>query len=107
MVVLLGYRLAKPEQELVLRRGPFMASERLGVVSAKCAHRGEFEGGGGAMLWWLSSFQDDDGGAPSFFDSGSGRAPAAAAASFSAPLLLLSSLGLVCWCEPHGGGEAW
>jgi len=27
------------------------------------------------------------------------------AASFSAPLLLLSSLGLVCWCEPHGGGE--
>ena len=32
MVVLLCYRLAKPEQELVLRRGPFMASERLGVV---------------------------------------------------------------------------
>ena len=28
-----------------------------------------------------------------------------AAASFSAPLLLLLSLGLVCWCEPHGGGE--
>ena len=27
-----------------------------------------------------------------------------AAASFSAPLLL-SSLNLVCWCEPHGGGE--
>ena len=25
--------------------------------------------------------------------------------SFSVPLLLLSSLGLVCWCEPHGGGE--
>ena len=32
MVVLLCYQLAKPEQELVLRRGPFMASERLGVV---------------------------------------------------------------------------
>ena len=32
MVVLLCYRLAKPEQELVLCRGPFMASERLGVV---------------------------------------------------------------------------
>ena len=32
VVVLLCYRLAKPEQELVLRRGPFMASERLGVV---------------------------------------------------------------------------
>ena len=31
-VVLLCYRLAKPEQELVLQRGPFMASERLGVV---------------------------------------------------------------------------
>ena len=30
--VLLCYRLAKLEQELVLRRGPFMASERLGVV---------------------------------------------------------------------------
>ena len=28
-----------------------------------------------------------------------------AVASFSAPLLLLSSLGLVCWCEPHGDGE--
>ena len=28
-----------------------------------------------------------------------------AAASFSMPLLLLSSLGLVCWCEPHGSGE--
>ena len=28
-----------------------------------------------------------------------------AAASFSAPLLLLSSLSLVCWCEPHGGGK--
>ena len=32
MVVLLCYRLAKLEQELVLRRSPFMASERLGVV---------------------------------------------------------------------------
>ena len=32
VVVLLYYRLAKPEQELVLRRGPFMASERLGMV---------------------------------------------------------------------------
>ena len=32
VVVLLCYRLAKPEQELVLRHGPFMASERLGVV---------------------------------------------------------------------------
>ena len=32
MVVLLCYRLAKPEQELELRRGPFMASERLGMV---------------------------------------------------------------------------
>ena len=32
VVVLLYYRLAKPEQELVLRRGPFMASKRLGVV---------------------------------------------------------------------------
>ena len=31
-MVLLCYRLAKPEQELVLRRGLFMASERLGVV---------------------------------------------------------------------------
>ena len=49
VVVLLGYRLAKLEQELVLQRGLFMASERLGVVSAKCAHRGEFEGGGGAV----------------------------------------------------------
>ena len=28
-----------------------------------------------------------------------------AAASFSVPLLLLSSLGLVCWCKPHGGGK--
>ena len=27
-----------------------------------------------------------------------------AAASFSTPLLS-SSPGLVCWCEPHGGGE--
>ena len=27
------------------------------------------------------------------------------AASFSMPLLLLSSLGLVCWCKPHIGGE--
>ena len=49
MVVLLGYRLAKPEQELMLWRAPFMASDRLGVVSAKCAHHGEFEGGGGAV----------------------------------------------------------
>ena len=32
VVVLLCYQLAKPEQELVLRRGPFMVSERLGVV---------------------------------------------------------------------------
>ena len=32
MVVLLCYRLAKPEQELVLRHGPFVASETLGVV---------------------------------------------------------------------------
>ena len=32
VVVLLGCRLAKPEQELMLRRGPFMAFERLGVV---------------------------------------------------------------------------
>ena len=32
VVVLLCYWLAKPEQELMLRRGPFMASERLGVV---------------------------------------------------------------------------
>ena len=32
VVVLLCYWLAKPEQELVLRRGPFMASETLGVV---------------------------------------------------------------------------
>ena len=30
---------------------------------------------------------------------------APAAASFSAPLLPLSSLGLVCWCEPHGRGK--
>ena len=32
VVVLLCYRLAKPEQELVLRCGLFMASKRLGVV---------------------------------------------------------------------------
>ena len=32
MLVFLCYRLAKPEQELVLRHGLFMASERLGVV---------------------------------------------------------------------------
>ena len=32
VVVHLCYRFAKPEQELVLQRGPFMASERLGVV---------------------------------------------------------------------------
>ena len=32
MVVLLCYRLAKPEHELVLQRGSFMASKRLGVV---------------------------------------------------------------------------
>ena len=32
VVVLLCYRLAKPEQELVLRRDPFMVSERLGMV---------------------------------------------------------------------------
>ena len=32
VVVLLCYRLAKPEQKLVLRHGPFMVSERLGVV---------------------------------------------------------------------------
>ena len=32
VVVLLCYQLAKPEQELVFRRGPFMVSERLGVV---------------------------------------------------------------------------
>ena len=32
VVVLLCYWLAKPEQELVLRRGSFMASERLGMV---------------------------------------------------------------------------
>ena len=28
-----------------------------------------------------------------------------AAVSFSVPLLLLSSLGLVCWCKPHDDGE--
>ena len=49
VVVLLCYRLAKPEQELMLWRDPFMASERLGVVSTKCTHHGEFEGGGGAV----------------------------------------------------------
>ena len=32
VVVLLCYRLAKPEQELVLRCFPFMVSERLGMV---------------------------------------------------------------------------
>ena len=55
-----------------------------------------------------SSYVDvaDWGGAP-----GSGEVRfrfsllAPAVTSFSAPLLLLLSLGLVCWCEPHGGGE--
>ena len=51
----------------------------------------------------------DRGGAPASgevrFHSGFLLLLAPTAASFSAPLLPLSSLGLVCWCEPHGGGK--
>ena len=36
VVVLLCYRLAKPEQELVLQRGPFMASTASAVSGERC-----------------------------------------------------------------------
>ena len=70
------------------------------------AHHGELEGdGGGAVSIVLQSQAETE--VLAIFRAGSSSLLAPAAASFSTPLLLLLSLGLVCWCEPHGGGEVW
>ena len=68
------------------------------------AHRGELEGDGGGAVSTVRPCSS------AWCCAGSQKkmvAPSSApvAASFSTPLLLLLSLGLVCWCEPHGGGE--
>ena len=70
------------------------------------AHHGELEGdGGGAVSMVYQSRARTE--VLAVFHAGGSSLLALAMASFSVPLLLLLSLGLVCWCEPHGGGEVW
>ena len=86
VVVLLCYRLAKPEQELMLWRDPFMASERLGVVSAKCAHC-RVCGGRMAVRWQGEAVMRRCSAVPSSYIAIANRAALLAPARSSLPWL--------------------